>query len=363
MTYWVVNGCILLVLVALCAITPYVIRKNDVFGVYFPDSASQLEKVRSMRRLFFLLCVSTGLVCAAFWFLAVWLRLIHRELAFTIAMLAYLLFQSLLYLLFHFRAKRMKQNHEFSYTVQKQVAVDFSPEPRFISRWWFAPHVLLVAVTAGVTAWREPALGEWIPIHWDYLGTVTLTENGFLSLYQLVLLQVFLVVLFYVLLMMTARSKKVIRSDDPQASRRASYRFKKLWCAYLIAIGFFTIALIGLLQFAVLELCPFSWVLPGIAVFSILSGVPALVLVFYTGQGGSRLLRIDSRSDAIDPREDDRYWKLGCLYYNPDDPSLMVEKRFGIGWTMNMARPAAWVILAVLLVMLAAGILAACFSA
>ena len=246
----------------------------------------------------------------------------------------------------------MKQNHEFSYTVQKQVAVDLSPEPRFISRWWFAPHILLVAVTAGITAWREPALGEWIPVHWDFLGNITFEEKGFLSLYQMVLLQVFLVAAFYALLMMTASSKKVIRSEDPQASRRASYQFKKLWCAYLIAIGFLSIALIGLLQFAVLELCPFSWLLPGIAVFSVLSGIPAVALVFYTGQGGSRLLHIDGRSNAIDPREDDRFWKLGCIYYNPDDPSLMVEKRFGIGWTMNMARPITWMVLGGIILLL-----------
>ena len=44
MTYWMVNGSVLAVLVVLCACTPYVVRKNDVFGVFFPDSASQLKK-------------------------------------------------------------------------------------------------------------------------------------------------------------------------------------------------------------------------------------------------------------------------------------------------------------------------------
>ena len=32
---------------------------------------------------------------------------------------------------------------------------------------------------------------------------------------------------------------------------------------------------------------------------------------------------------------DDRYWKLGAFYVNPQDPSLFVERRFGVGWTMN----------------------------
>ena len=47
---------------------------------------------------------------------------------------------------------------------------------------------------------------------------------------------------------------------------------------------------------------------------------------------------------------------------NPDDPSLMVEKRFGVGWTMNMARPAAWMILAGILLAVAVSIVVALIS-
>jgi uncharacterized membrane protein len=37
------------------------------------------------------------------------------------------------------------------------------------------------------------------------------------------------------------------------------------------------------------------------------------------------------------------------LYYNPEDPSLFVEKRFGIGSTLNMASWQAWLFIAGLL--------------
>ena len=30
------------------------------------------------------------------------------------------------------------------------------------------------------------------------------------------------------------------------------------------------------------------------------------------------------------------------FYVNPDDASVFLPKRFGIGWTLNFARPAAW---------------------
>ena len=35
-------------------------------------------------------------------------------------------------------------------------------------------------------------------------------------------------------------------------------------------------------------------------------------------------------------KDDDRkHWKLGIFYYNPDNPSEFVDKRSGIGGTVN----------------------------
>jgi len=44
-------------------------------------------------------------------------------------------------------------------------------------------------------------------------------------------------------------------------------------------------------------------------------------------------------------RSPDRAWKLGMIYFNPDDPALWLEKRFGVGYTLNFGRPMAWVII------------------
>ena len=36
------------------------------------------------------------------------------------------------------------------------------------------------------------------------------------------------------------------------------------------------------------------------------------------------------------------------LYFNADDPALFVEKRFGIGYTLNFGRPSAWLLIGLL---------------
>ena len=40
---------------------------------------------------------------------------------------------------------------------------------------------------------------------------------------------------------------------------------------------------------------------------------------------------------------------MGILYYNPNDPSIWVDKRFGIGWTLNFAHKESLVIIGMIL--------------
>jgi len=46
---------------------------------------------------------------------------------------------------------------------------------------------------------------------------------------------------------------------------------------------------------------------------------------------------------------DPHHWKLLIFYYNPADPRLFVPKRTGLPVTLNFARPAAWLLMGVIL--------------
>ena len=82
--------------------------------------------------------------------------------------------------------------------------------------------------------------------------------------------------------------------------------------------------------------------------------IGAIILSLVVGQGGSRVAaRKGTSEDSVISRDDDKYWKLGMFYYNKEDPTLFIEKRFGIGWTNNWARPMSWVFIVGLLVLTA----------
>ena len=57
-----------------------------------------------------------------------------------------------------------------------------------------------------------------------------------------------------------------------------------------------------------------------------------------------------------DPGGEER-WKWGLFYRNADDEALFVPKRVGVGYTLNFARPGAWILSAALLLFLVASML------
>ena len=56
------------------------------------------------------------------------------------------------------------------------------------------------------------------------------------------------------------------------------------------------------------------------------------------------LIKVENEDIDVD-RSDDKYWLGGILYNNPNDKSFLVEKRIGIGMTMNIGSLAGKLVL------------------
>jgi uncharacterized membrane protein len=52
----------------------------------------------------------------------------------------------------------------------------------------------------------------------------------------------------------------------------------------------------------------------------------------------------------------DHAWKLGVIYFNPSDPAFLVEKRFGLGWTLNFGNRWGWVVIGAALIPMVLGV-------
>jgi uncharacterized membrane protein len=90
----------------------------------------------------------------------------------------------------------------------------------------------------------------------------------------------------------------------------------------------------------------------GVALAIAISGF--VVTLVHAGQGGSRRT-VAAGAPPIGDRTPDSCWKWGLFYVNPADPSILIETRFGLGYTLNLGNRWTWIVVLLLLVPILVG--------
>lgn len=209
--------------------------------------------------------------------------------------------------------------------------------------WGQAGPFLLLGGVALLLALAWSSIPERFPIHWGADGRPDGWSNRrpaevFLPLY----LGGTLCALLLALSVTLTRVSRRTAATGPVAEReRAFVRFLQrvfLGGSWQLAAIF---ALIGVSPLLLNSLKP-SAVL-ALTLGITLAGSMVLVIVILLG-----LQKLPSRASAgpaVGDRTPDACWKLGMIYINPDDPTIWVEQRFGVGYTVNLGQPAGRVIL------------------
>ena len=226
--------------------------------------------------------------------------------------------------------------------------IDLPSTPERLPGWTVLsclPLILLAAL--GFWVMRHPdRVPRRLPVHWGlhgadrWVAATPRTIFGLLGVYALLCL-----------VMVAAAWGVLYWSRRISASGPAAHgerQFRGMLAGMLILIEYLiafpaAAALLGLSNRAMT-----IW---GMALTATV--VVFLISLIRAGQGGS--LAAPVPGVPVGDRTPDACWKWGLFYINPADPSILVEKRFGIGYTLNLGNRWSWVILAIILLPAAFG--------
>ncbi|MFE9450090.1 DUF1648 domain-containing protein [Streptomyces sp. NPDC006739] len=209
---------------------------------------------------------------------------------------------------------------------------------------WAVPAGLVCVGTTVVGVLRYPSLPDRVPTHFNASGTADhFAARSVGTAFFPVFAQVGLTVLILALTWLSLRARPELDPARPADSARRYRRFSVRMAVSLLLLA----------AFADLTLLAGAWAMwhadrrvsPVLVLLPVLAGLVVVVAIAVrTGQGGSRLPAQDGEeteeSTGMVRRDDDRYWRLlGSVYVNRADPALLVQKRFGVGWTVNFGNP------------------------
>jgi uncharacterized membrane protein len=335
----------------IAGLLPALVPRSVPFGVRIPGARAKEPVIARQRRTYRYGIAAITLVVAA-----VVLATGNRPPMGGLGVAAELAGAFALFQLARRRIMAAKHREHWFAGLRQVIVTDTSlrtdPEP-FPWRW-AAPSIVLTVATVVIAILRYPHLPARLAVHFDAAGQADrYAHPSPASAFGPVAAQVVGTALLLGLAALVLRSKAQLDAEEPQTAGARHRRFVSSGArALLLAAACLSVAflLTSLTAWKLIDLARPAGVL--VAVMPLLGGVVFVAVLARVGQSGSRLpIRASPGSGPagrtpVVNRDDDRYWRLGLLYFNRDDPSLLVPHRFGLGWTLNLARPAAWAIIA-----------------
>lgn len=353
------------VIAALLLAMPSIVRPTLPLGVSVPTERVSDPAVRSAVRLYrwcvtiaWLICVIVGTLVA----------LIVPVLTVAIMPLLFLVLSFIVYVVVRRSIVAAKRDGGWYEGKPTRLVADASPRRHGHPPigWLLASLAVVCAVVAlGIAVYGS--LPDIVPVHWGAGGHVDRTApKSVWSVFSLPIVAGALSIGLYGMSWVTrSNGGRRVASDTPEQSAMRAEAQRHLAST---GLGILSLALtLGLgASAATTWLAPSS---PGLMFASIgltlllTLGATAGIVVAY-GRAMTRANALATHSAGVpaaaggavathsraaahpaaeSPRpeapDDDRYWKLGVLYVNRDDPATFVPKRFGVGWTINLGSP------------------------
>lgn len=336
---------ILIFLFGLIALTPYFIRPEILFGYRVGERLGKQSGANRIRKKFVIVFLSAfGLE------ILLTLLLFGSIMGTTLLPFLFMITFFLSYLLARKDAEKYFNLHKDQIKLESKVVVSTVKRTNVgVSFWWLLIPLIISLSSFVILYFVYDQLPAKIPMRYDLQGNITGYESKSVGkLLTFPIITLVMTALFYYILQTIRKSKEDLDIKNPKTDQIRRQRFKKvgamviIYVLVVISIHFFYLFLVST------QIIPYnhglniilSILLPLVLIF------PPIIMAVFVGQGGSRIKLADQNNEIEEQKEvvrdDNRYWKLGLFYFNPDDPAVWVEKRFGIGWTLNFARPVGW---------------------
>jgi uncharacterized membrane protein len=322
---------------------PHLLRPDNLFSVTIAPESRQHPEVRALIARWRICNAVIGLVAAGACAVTGLLPPSSSLFLLPVLLLVYFIVGPAIYVAFHRRALAFALPAEGR--AQRVASLRPRPSGTLIpSRWELVP-LCVIALTVILLALRYPTAPTVIPTHFDLTGHATgFAPKSIWTFFSIVGVQLGV----WVILTILGVGLSMTRVAPSAGEAGASYRH--MWTRLVFAIKTATV-----IELCIADLLPTSTQEPGalagpLAVLPIAFLVTILALTLTLalryGQSGWRQRRrtgapMTARGDATP----DSAWIGGLIYYNPDDPALFVEKRSGLGWTVNFGHPQARLIL------------------
>jgi len=338
------------------AAIPYLVKRTVVFGVTVPEQHVTDQRLIHYKRTYAIIVAAVSAASFAYFFFWYTRTKPAEEQIVLYGMFiqfGIMILSVALYFFYHGKATRLKKAENWGENVKQVKAADLSARTHDEMLPWYV-FLLPMIITVGVliyTIIKYPVLPDQMPMHWGIDGKPdAFTNKTPISAIQMPLILLVMQVMMMAMNLSQKRSGIKVSATNTTGTRTRQLALRK----YSSWFTFLTSLLLTML-FVFFQLSTIHEGLAGDAmtfaipmIFMLLVLVGTIIFAIKVGTAGNK--HTAPPAEGMGDYDEDDYWKGGLFYFNKNDPSIFVEKRFGVGWTLNFANPIGYIIIFVPLI-------------
>ena len=337
---------------------PYIVRETIVFGVTVPEqnvkhSALAIAKKRYAQTVAFYGGLILIIMLVLDWFLAPTGS--SQGILLISCLFGMLAVSMALYWLNHQKIMNLKIREQWGMNIKQVRAIDLTARSRDeLLPWPF--YVVPIGVTVFLfvfTLLHYDQIPDAVAVHWGPSGAADAwREKTYFTAVSLPLVILMMQCMMWGVADSLKRSAIRLSVNRPQESLENELKTRKFMSWNIALISYSLTVLLTILQLSNIypSMAEGKKLLPVFITFLFL--IIGSVLVYAWKKRQLRLNYDDNVVSEVMDIDEDRYWKGGLIYINRQDPSVFVEKRFGVGWTMNLANPRGYIVIGLPLLLL-----------
>lgn len=332
-------------------VLPYFVKRTVVFGVSIPEQYIKEEQLKIFKRQYVIVSLIISiLIIGGF---IVWVMNANPAdelliIVSTIIQFVFIFISLIIYFYFHNKTKKFKNEMKWAEELKEVAVADLTIHSADEMPSWNI-YLIPFAVVLGIliyTLFQYDALPREIPTHWGADGKPdAYSEKSYFTVIQLLLILIVMQVMFLGIHIAIKNSGIKLSATNVNASKRRQLTIRKYTAWFLYYTVLLMTFLFALIHFQMLHPNLFNeqvmMLLPiGFLIATLVGTIVLLVKVGFSDKDSDVLV-----TEPIMDKDEDKYWKGGLFYFNRNDPSIFVEQRFGVGWTINLANPKSYLLL------------------
>lgn len=156
------------------------------------------------------------------------------------------------------------------------------------------------------------------------------TQDAFIALAIMPITQVAMIIFLCILYIFTINGRVDLKSGNAKLAVERKKKLRVFTSQFILIMAIITLISLSLVQASIIY-----------EVNENVLGIIITIVMIITGTSFIfKYIKFKKQSEEKEEedelyKDDDDNWKWGLFYYNPNDPSAMIEKRSGIGYTLN----------------------------